>query len=50
MLVKKGAQKLQQRLHKGSEGNKLFYREFHVSAKDAIDYLKTLDGIKELIY
>lgn len=50
ILVKQGKEKLNQRLHLGVEGNKLFYKEFHVTAKDAVDYLTQLDGIKELIY
>lgn len=49
-LVKRGAAKLNQRLHLGMDGNKIFYKEYHVTAKDAVEYLKTVDGIKELIY
>lgn len=49
-LVKEGKTPLRQRLHLGIEGNKLYYKEYHVTAKDAIDYLKSMDEFKKLIY
>lgn len=48
-LVRDGKTKLQQKLHKKSEGNKIYYEEFHVSAQDAIDYLAGLPEFKDLI-
>lgn len=50
LLVKQGKAELHQRLHLGSEGNKLFYKEYHVTAADAVNYLASLDDFKELIY
>lgn len=45
-----GKAELHQRLHLGSEGNKLFYKEYHVTAADAVNYLASLDDFKKLIY
>ena len=50
MLVAQGKAKLNQRLHKQSQGNKIFYKEYHVTEADVIASLCENDEIRELIY
>lgn len=50
MLVAQGKAKLNQRLHKKSEGNKIFYEEYHVTEADVISGLCENEEIRELIY
>lgn len=50
MLVNEGKASIHQRLHKCSENNKIFYKEYHVSEQDAVQSLASMDEFKNLIY
>lgn len=50
MLVNEGKASIHQRLHKCSENNKIFYKEYHVSEQDAVQNLASMDEFKNLIY
>ena len=49
-LVARGKAELNQRLHKQSQGNKIFYEEYHVTEEDVIAGLCENEKIRELIY
>ena len=49
-LVAQGKAELNQRLHKQSQGNKIFYEEYHVTEEDVIAGLCENEKIRELIY
>lgn len=49
-LVADGKAKLRQRLHIGHEGNKTFYKEYHVTAKEAVEAICQMDDIRQLLY